>query len=438
MFRPQQINMDWQVGEEAYQNTLQLQNVSEAFTSRPLIVPDERWVAVQLLRGLLFFGLALLLVGSFARTPREAAWMQAQAGIYHALTLEAEAWQSDDRTVYDSLVDATVDADLRATWHDSWRVTPDERDDYGTTILNIALPNVSLPSADAAPNLIVADMLITRPSLQWWRSSPYRETRFYRRAGQSWIRTLPPNTYWGTKQSLATAHLRFEYVAHDAEMVESITDRLETIYVTMYDYLGRDAPLAGEKLTFEIVPDSITNGGERVNRRVLTSPALARVPADLSDADFLAHMIVSHMTNEALYGSARRSGRPYLFRWETMYWSLNGWLRTELLAQRSPWHQQAADYFRVEMPDQPIPLSEIVTYWMDARATDQAELMRQYIMAESIIAYAVAEFGRASLPRLIEGLRTEGSWETLIESSFNITAEAFEVGWNRYLNEHYR
>lgn len=56
---------------------------------------------------------------------------------------------------------------------------------------------------------------------------------------------------------------------------------------------------------------------------------------------------------------------------------------------------------------------------------------------ETVVEYAVATYGRATLPRLLTALGEQASWRTLLPAVFGVSTEKFEAGWQAYLTARY-
>lgn len=448
----QQINFEWSVGDDEFGALLQSNHSDGSFArphtndTNPLTtahshsqfwlpphpMEPSQWLSSaesqflrHRLRDLLLIGVAAILLGSMPFTPDQVEQRHAEEGVTAALAAEYTAWQQKDRDGFAALLDLPTADRWQWEWRDYWSLAPADFADLGLTVQRI----------DRQGELVRVATLVTRPSTKWWRSSPYREIRFYREAPAGWLRTLPPDSYWGAQQSRETAHLRFEYRTQDAEVIEPQVDRLEALYQELYQFLALD-PDTREKWTFILVPDRTDGRTSDYYRSEYTSPALSEVPAMLSDQEYVAQMMVSSMASQAVYG-ASPNRRNYLHRWEMVVWSLYGWLRSDLLDQRSPWHAQAQTVFKAALPDRlPLRLDDIEN-WPDDNRPAQERIMRQYMVSESIIDFAMHTYGRSTMPAFLTGLERERDWDRLITTVFGVSASTFEAAWNRYLAQTY-
>jgi hypothetical protein len=113
------------------------------------------------------------------------------------------------------------------------------------------------------------------------------------------------------------------------------------------------------------------------------------------------------------------------------------WLRSDLLDQRSPWHTQAQTVFQESLANQvPLQLNDI-EYWPDDGRPAQERVMRQYMVSESIIDFAITTYGRDKLSLLLAGLERYRDWDSLTRAIFDVSAVDFEAAWNRYLVQTY-
>lgn len=450
----QQVNFEWNVGDDEFgplllvnsstprEVTLTLPHAGAQRAVYPLPMAQQ-WLPTlpsepgqllnagearflwQRVRDLFLLALAAVLMGSMPFTPAQVAQQRAEEGVAAALDVEYQAWQQKDREQFAALLDLPAAERWQWEWRDYWSLAPADFADLGITLRRV----------DRQDEVVRVEMLVTRPSTKWWRSSPYRETRFYRATESGWLRTVPPITYWGAARVTETEHLRFEYYEHDAPLIEPQVAHLEAIYRNLYALLELD-PATRYKWTFILVPDRTDGRTGYYYRHEYTSPALSEVPETLTDQEFVAQMMVSTMTSRAVYGTSP-TRRSYLHRWEMVVWSLYGWLRSELLTQRSPWHAQAQAVFQESLPaHMPLTLADIEK-WPDSSRPAQERVMRQYMVSESIIDFALTTYGYDKLPAFLAGMERYRDWDGLTTNVFGESAADFEAAWNRYLAEKY-
>lgn len=452
----QQVQFEWRVGEEKRAGSLTLPPLlprlkMSATLSTPhsslappagwtidgpvvpshLVTTNELRLLVRALRDLLLLALGFVLVAGVPVQPAHQEYLRVERGITQTLTREEQAWRNKDRALFLALIDKQLETHWEWDWRDYWTLDPQQVQEFGVQIRHI---KTEQPLAQKP--LAQVELLINRPSVKWWRSNPYRETRFYRETEAGWLRTVPDADYWGPLRTLETEHLRFEFHAREAQVIAPMVSHLEQIYQELYRMAGWQPP-TDEKATYALLPDRSTGWNWARNRVAFTSPALSEVPDGLTDAEFVAQMFVSSMTNQVIYGNGSGNRRRFLNRWEMLVWALNGWLRTDLLDQRSPWHLQAETIFQRSLADNlPLRLADVTTWPMEDQ-TAQERIMRQYMHTESIITYAMNHYGRDRLPALLEAFTKSLSWEELIPQVFGVSVEQFEVGWNQYVAQTY-
>ena len=421
----QRITFEWVVEE----NQVSAWQESEPLASRAFgLARGEQLIANSLLRGLSLLLVALLAAAGAGLTPQERERREAQEGIDFSINLENQAWTMRDRRLYESLIDPNVHEDWVFDWREAWRTGVDEDPPYHAQVIYV----------QASEGLMQASILTEQPAFEWWQTNPYREERFYRRAGQRWLRTVPPADYWGEPRQLETAHLRFLFYARDAEAVQIAADQLEAAYRDLYQLLGvTNPPANATKLTVAISPQPVDRWAGASDVYELTSPILARIPAGQSDGDYLAYEVMNWFTYRALRDVTPSWSGRYLYRWPILIWGLRGWLRDDLLPNDSPWRMEARQVLAEAAPDYlPLGLTNITELRGDARPSREEVIMR-YLAAESLIAYIMETYGQDSLPPLLDAMVKSGDWEEMIPELYGITPQEFVADWNMHLLENY-
>ena len=423
----QTVGFEWHVIEDD-ERWNRLPSVEEPPAQRMYyLTAREKWFLIRTVRIVVLILVGIVAVTGSSLSPSQLLYQQVKAGIQVALAQEEAATPTPAPTPSAPPADGQF-ADWRAWWTGNEKISVEA----GVSLLQIE------PLGEQA----LASVLINRPAAEWWRSSPYRETRFYEQSEAGWVRAKPAPGFWGAQHSLETAHLRFEFTERDLPAVESIAEQIDAHYVTLHQLLNLAPPSLHVKLTFVLEPATVDEWDESNNDRLrLTSPILSTIPQSLSDETFLMHQMVSLLIERAVDSAVKEAvnaeGRSYSARWQMMSWALNGWLRTDLLGQPSPWHQQAAEHFRQQRADQPLFYLRDLADWNSRAEGEQAHLMGEYAAAESVIVYAIATYGRDYLPALAHGFGEHRFWSNLIPAIYGVSAETFEAGWNEYLAEHY-
>lgn len=431
----QNVGLEWHIGEDAFHtqapNGPQPQNAHRFGTifSTQATSRSELRMLLDMGRWLLCFVAACILVGGTAVSPRDEALRDAYSGVYAWLDAAEESWQLDDRDGHSALIDPTIPGDWQREWRFLWGGNGIERNEFGLKLQDLSLSTES--------GIIRADYVNSRASAEWWRSSPYRETHFYRATDQGLLRTVPRDSFWGEQMNLESDYVRLEFHAADAQLANTILDDLDEAYLTLHEIMGLDIATESAKMT--IVLDTALprrwQSSQRQHR--LTTPILDRVPLGLSDSDYLKQRIVGRFSSMVLRDAIPDTQRSYLSQWETIVWALDGWMRTHVLEQRTPWHEQAEAWIHSEPPDErPLSILDIGP-WQNQGVPRQKEMMKQYILAESVIDYMVATYGRDQLPRLLNAITRYSNWSDLVVALYGVPIETVNAGWNQYLEERF-
>lgn len=440
----QRVRLEWNMGDasddiafstQAAWRAVEWEAAERSDSPWPSVAETHSWQMAQPafqakaevwhpLRAAGLFLLALLLISSTASTPELDLRMLTREGIEAALELERSAWQADDKALYNTLVDDEIELRWINEWRDLWRLDVDHRQDYGAVLTSIEPLN----------SIVEANVTIVRPSVDWWRASPYMERRFYRQEANRWVRTLPDESFWGTERTLETEYMLFTFTERDSQTVTSIVAEVERIYVESRLLFELTPPSTTQKLHITITPDMIRRWYYNRNQVLITSPVVSKVPVGLSEADYLAQTLADLLTYRAIE-NASVNNQSNFYRWGMMIWGLSGWLRSELVGEKSPWDRQANRHFH-QLVTLPLQL-EAVTDWQGDEPPTRERLMAQYMAAESIVDYIVATYGRKQLPILLNALSEYLQWDSLIQEVFDTSRAEFENGWNQHIKQHY-
>ena len=91
------------------------------------------------------------------------------------------------------------------------------------------------PTQRVNDEIVRAEVYVTLPRTHWWQPSSVREDRFYRVVNGQWLRTLPPDEYWGEPQTLQSSSYLFHYFEADADSVQEAAARLDPALAELYD-----------------------------------------------------------------------------------------------------------------------------------------------------------------------------------------------------------
>ncbi|MBV7332989.1 hypothetical protein KFU94_33125 [Chloroflexi bacterium TSY] len=421
----QRIQLNWTIDEAEYlKNSKRVRQTIENRKSKHL---TELQLTSQSIRCLILTVAAMMLLTSRPPLPPQSDGVRVQRGIAMALAQEEKAWETNDLALFQELVDPQVAASVRQSWRINWQQGQHSDQTYTPTLLD----------TERIDNLSLAYVRFDRPSGRWWLSSPYRETRFYHETSAGWMRTIPALQYWGVRRTFDTAHLQFEFRDRDATTINTIAQQIEQEYVELYKILGLEAPQPADKLIIALMPNDVGRRQTIGNRLEFTSPQLSLIPATMSDAEFIHHYIMSRLTYRAVTEAMSNYRNRNQYQWENVIWGFTGWLRTDILGQRAPWHEQAERLFKRNSHKRlPLSLSSVTSseYFMQP---NQENIMWHYIATESVIDYALNTYGRHKIPALLQAFSDHETWMSLIPAVFELPAEQFELDWNQSLYQKY-
>lgn len=393
---------------------------------------DEPLPALSFQTTPLLPALVLLLIGLWTTasvpvsSPEAPARLQRQ--IEATLQQEERVWQQNDIAQFRTLLDPLAQPEWRSDWSMAWGIQPNQRNTLGTRIVSLEVQD----------QLLLVQTLVTQPQIAWWRSTPYRELRFYRRSSAGWVRTAPIPTAWGQVRTVATPHLRFHFYEQDAPTILALSAQVEVAYLQLYQLLGHPPPTASLTLTFGVGPDYMREFRMSEEPLRFASPRLLKSPGGLTDGEYITHLVISHLADRALLEILARNDRLQVSRWRNMLWGATGRLRIELLGQRSPWQQEAEAFFRQTNPGQPpLHFTDIDDRYTGLMVPREGYLW-EYMAAESLIAYVEQLYGWEGVIALFGGFSHTSYWSKLIPNVFDQSAADLEADWNQYLVETYR
>jgi hypothetical protein len=350
-----------------------------------------------------------------------------QQTIQQVLQQEQEAWLRNDALGYSQMLDKAIRREWRSEWFTPWGIDPQARHSLGVVLIN----------ARPLEDRVLVRTVGFNPGIEWWLAVPYHQSRFYRQDDAGWLRTAPPVTAWGPQQSLATPHLHFTFYQADAPTVFALAERLERAHAALYQLLDQPPSSRPMQITLAAIPDQLHEFSDPIQPLMLASPQLTRVPIGISEADYLAHLVVNQMATQAIRQTLADLDRGRLYRRRALLWAVHGWLRAAVLEQRSPWQQQATVVFQqLNKGYGPLRLTDIADRY-SSQTPPREEFMWEYMAAESVVTYTIATYGVERLPLLVRGLGEFSYWGGLVERVYGLSTAEFERRWNEYLTTHY-
>lgn len=389
--------------------------------------PGEQWLVGWLLRMATLTVASIMLAAATSPTPAASPVAAAMDEVRAALALEEAAWKGDDPELFNTLLDNQIGREWRREWRVIWAIPPQQRTDMGATITGM----------EPLGELVVVNMLVAQPPIEWWRAVPFQELRYYRQAEHGWVRTVPDEAYWGKPYALETPHLRFEFTERDAALVLPIANQMEAAYLALHELLQLSPPTQTEKFTLTVVPEIVDTWRTNRNAQRISSPRLAPIALGMSQTDHLADEMFDRMAGYVLNQMLLDVGRSGSNRWRTVSWALRGRLCQEILARCSPWYEQAQVAFaqeRFETPDQALRLIDIQDRYGNELRTRNVYLW-EYGATDSMLDYVISAYGWARAPSMVRGFGQFSFWSGVIPAVFQQSVPEFEREWNRHLQE---
>ena len=335
------------------------------------------------------------------------------------------------------------------------------------------------------------------------RGAPaYRQTRFYRRLPTGWEQTAPDAALWGPERRLETTFFVFHFRQHDAQAVIAAASQIDALYTTLQRNFGLTIPPGAAKLMIEV---SVTQSPGHAlfqphnyehfvmeDHLIIASPAVYRVPVELTDADLLAQSIALPLLDQVIVQAGERY--PIDSVWQPMLRGVRLWQVWDLDLPLAVWQKAVVQWLYLDLPasrsraavlpDRYAELCATHKLWLPSpmqinipllcaeqdweemnfamwgprdRLTRLAQLAvpgrpgsyrgssdrnqvhhpGQTVALATLIEYAVTTYGRERLPVLMVGLGQYDTWETLLPAVYGVSPTEFEAGWQAYLAEHY-
>jgi hypothetical protein len=270
----------------------------------------------------------------------------------------------------------------------------------------------------------------------------FRETRFYRRVGDQWLRTQPDLAFWqGRTGNLVTPHFNVTFPVEDESLARFVADRFEQIYDRVCGLLDCTTRLDGTPapsltMTLQLETDIVRYAWQADDGQIeigLSSPRLTGiydsdrgdVTLSLNDDDeaFVYDRLIFLLTQHALSRSTdqRQALDVSWFGYAILDWAK---LRLGLSVQSGPGPNPLAGLE---------PLSLDVLWTPQAIVNDQA---RSITWAESIalIRFVDQRYGSNQVPQLLKALRTAASLSQAVEA-IGLSYPEFKQQWQLWLQQ---
>jgi hypothetical protein len=416
------IGFDWTFDEESFERSFADFVPADGVD---FLTNGERRIVLITLRALAALMFVLLASGSAPFSLAQLDRMRTSEELASVLEMDEAAWRDGDRERYESLIDPSVDQAWMREWRDDWGASGATGRPYGLELGAIQRVN---------EDLVRAEVFVHFSHRNWWQTAENRETRFYRNVHGLWLRTLPPEDFWGVPLTLRSEHYIFHYYSPDLESVKAAAPVLDTAYAGLNEILGLADSPEDVPITVVVEPGFVRSRGWESGILALTSPLLSRVPVGMTDADYLADRIFRQVSSAAMHETAPNAANR---RWAFVFTVVRGWLGAELLRQPSAWRAEIQEVFRAYSPTiYPLELADIDEYYAGGVPGRDTVLWR-YAATSTVLDYVVDEYGESSLQDLLEGFSHFGTWGGLIESVLSISEDEFTESWNKYLAVEY-
>jgi len=416
-------------------------------------------------------------------------WQMAQSGlaaveqgVTHTMALESQAQEAGDTFMVDALLDPQADAD--------WRSVMEQE----STLAQGREATVELLDFTLHGDRLLAQVRVTQRE----GGVVYRESRFYRETPGGWLCSQPTAELWGSPRRLESAYFFFHFRQRDGTAVAEAARLLDEAYAHTHTALGLLLPVAstaGSKVQVYVAAGGEAIGDiwyESGDDLWVVSPLLLRLPERVSEGQALAEMIAFSLRRGLVNRAVSPLDQPYQpspeflsglrlwlawdgnmpldsYRREMVAWLyanrplISGplpiayWEICEIFgawqvlspvmpflfqcAQPSP---SVSSYFTPPTALYQLPLT---VYWEAlGYAASGDPLTGQWSISQqgqpvamaTVLEYAAHTYGRASIPDLLQAIRTGESWHTVAPQVFGVSAKQFEAGWWVWLAEEYR
>ena len=335
-------------------------------------------------------------------------------------------------------------------WRKYWRSGVRERHHFSLDMVHIEAYRSHLGNAAtdrAGQEYLFVDFIDRQPPRDWWLISPTRETRVYVKqpdltsgggTGSSWLRTVPPESYWGALQTFETPNVRYEFPERDADLIMNVAPNIEAHHNTLLEILNLTPLEEGSRFTVRMAPHPRQGRSTRSSTLYLTSPLLASKPAYLSDEAYVERMVVDQLTALSVNRASNWRRWSDNLQWSTLIWALRSQLTERLTGAPSPWFIQSEPFFIEYGADRfPMALEEITRIRKPKVDPDHRHIFWQQIGAELVLDYGIEIHGTESIPRLIHAFNKSRNWEQLVQDTYGVSLSEFEQGFNHYLSARY-
>ncbi len=411
-------------------------------------------------------------------------WVQGQIGLDQvgkevAMAVEADAWVPQQGDALAALqLAATQQADQKPVQKIQSESNSNEQ----------AFKVVETQLVELGEDWAVVDVTLQQ------EGRAYNQRRVYRSTQQGWLHVPSSAAFWGKPSINETEYFIFHYYAGDKVAVTAAAAKLEVLYPTLVATY-RTPPLPEDKREIWITPEMPAEGQTGQSNRdlssnlvlVVSSPSSQLLPAEMDEGEVLVESVLLKLLGQLGEEVTQRTlsqGLP-IAQVRSLLQSVAIWQawndHLPLAALRQPLVQWI--YANDKRGTRAIPqyngdLCDRHRLWKDAPLVIQSPLfcgeaepgdpyqLWRYLYSHpwqlndrsifslatpsdptadpaaeiglaTVLEYAAATYGSASIATLIAYTPNHSSWKTIIRATFGVSLADFEEGWQSYLRQKY-
>ncbi len=264
---------------------------------------------------------------------------------------------------------------------------------------------------------------------QFRNGHSFRETRFYVRDNDRWLRDNPDPFFWrGEIETFDTPHLHVIYAAEDYELARIVTDRMEELYNALC--VNLNCAVVTLPLTYTVnmnnyqqVGGSFSEDGRTLS---ISSPRVmgiyegSRPPSD-ELSSFMSQLIAQRIA----FG--RAVNVAYAPPGLVMMFTIANWANSRVVNWAAAEKLRANSLKSNLRP--PLPLENL---WEPVSDDNWREA---YMEAFVIIYFIEQQYGEGAIPKVLGNIGQAQSFADLIEKSLDVSFDEFDQKWQAWLKQ---